>query len=1140
MLSKIFFLRGRRGVSRSRAVAAFGSALSLIFAFLTGVSPAANANTDAAMKLTGNPQYARNESFSVAPSSSFTVEIWFKRGSSELTDPNKILYFGDSNAGYYDRRLTLQHADSTTTDNTYSPRLEVFENNTKWLEGPNLAPGVWHHIAIVRSTSGAYLFYLDGDELTTSPGIAKTQTWTGLSLGKAPSSPTDSYYGLGEYDQFKFWNVALEKSQIQTSMYTYSTSSGTPGPSDLLLHYDFNGVTGSTVSNRGTAPINLTLYGSPTFTASEVPLTPTNTTLPVISGNLGVGKTLTTTNGTWSNGPTAFSYQWQGCDSSGNNCTVIAGATASTYTLASTDAGKTIRVVVTATNSSGSTTVTSSATGLIVDLPTNNAAPTITGTTTVDSTLTANAGTWTYTPTYTYQWQRCDSIGDNCVDISGEKGSTYKLTGPDYKNTVKVIVTATNAAGSASATSSASAEITSVPVISTSPVISGDAGVGKTLTTTNGTWSYDPTSFSYKWQRCDSAGQDCADISGATTSSYTLASADANKKIKVIVTAANATGSTTSTSNPTALIIDKPVNTAIPVISGDAGVGKILTANPGTWDNSPSFAYQWQRCESDGTGCTPIGTDSSTYVLVSADAGKKIRVAVTGSNVAGSTLAESALSDVIKNLPTNITLPTIAPETGSPAFLNGAVSSSAVLKATSGTWVDSVMRIFQWQRCDSSGANCADITSGGALSTYTLKAGDLGSKIRVAEKASNAAEGQSIAYSDAVLVVTTPVNSSPSITGTLAVGSSLTPSSNWSYSPTLTYKWQRCDANGANCVDIPGATSASYLISDADVGSTLRVVETAVNAAGTATETYPQTALITSAPLNTVLPLITGGTAVGQVLTASDGTWSFSPTSFAYQWQRCDASGANCTNISGATASAYTIVSADQGLRLKVLVTATNSTGDSVAESLATLIPAPAPNPGTQGSAGGGTINPVVMPQLSTPSVTSGPGSFSISWSITKAGTSDDSVIYTIQHSADFGITWAETSVTGSGLSRTVIELPTGVTYVFRVVATSGNNTYYSAVSRPITLKGSEVTAENTSKVTIGSFRGFLAIFTVGHLGSRLSVKLAGKWLVVDPLTNFRDHSFSRTLMKPALGGQVTVEVYINRKMVARKIILMR
>jgi hypothetical protein len=93
--------------------------------------------------------------------------------------------------------------------------------------------------------------------------------------------------------------------------------------------------------------------------------------------------------------------------------------------------------------------------------PTNSAAPTIGGTPQVGQTLTASNGTWNSdtTPTFTYQWQRCDTAGNNCAAITGARAQTYTVTSDDENKTLRVVVTATNSSGSGSATSGQTAVV---------------------------------------------------------------------------------------------------------------------------------------------------------------------------------------------------------------------------------------------------------------------------------------------------------------------------------------------------------------------------------------------------------------------------------------------------------------------------------------------------------------------------------------------------------------------------------------------------------------------------------------------------------------------------------------------------------
>jgi len=87
------------------------------------------------------------------------------------------------------------------------------------------------------------------------------------------------------------------------------------------------------------------------------------------------------------------------------------------------------------------------------------------------------------------------------------------------------------------------------------------------------------------------------------------------------------------------------------------------------------------------------------------------------------------------------------------------------------------------------------------------------------------------------------------------------------------------------------------------------------------------------APQNTSLPSVSGAARDGSTLDASTGGWSNKPTSYAYQWQRCDSSGGTCKPIANATGTHYTVTSADVGQTVKVGVTATNTAGSGTATS---------------------------------------------------------------------------------------------------------------------------------------------------------------------------------------------------------------
>lgn len=183
------------------------------------------------------------------------------------------------------------------------------------------------------------------------------------------------------------------------------------------------------------------------------------------------------------------------------------------------------------------------------------------------------------------------------------------------------------------------------------PTITGTPRVGETLTAQNGTWTNNPTSFQYQWQRCDGAGGSCATVAGAVEKTYLLTAADARRTMRVRVLAVNADGSNAVRSNPTAVVGESaaPQNTARPSITGEARVGEELSAEDGTWTNTPTaYAYQWERCDIDGTGCLAVtGANGKTYGVRTADLGFRLRVRVTARNANGSGAANSSLTEIV-------------------------------------------------------------------------------------------------------------------------------------------------------------------------------------------------------------------------------------------------------------------------------------------------------------------------------------------------------------------------------------------------------------------------------------------------------------------------------------------------------------
>lgn len=194
----------------------------------------------------------------------------------------------------------------------------------------------------------------------------------------------------------------------------------------------------------------------------------------------------------------------------------------------------------------------------------------------------------------------------------------------------------------------------------------------------------------------------------------------------------------------------------------------------------------------------------------------------------------------------------------------------------------------------------------------------------------------------------------PSISGVPAVGGVLTADpQQWDGKGVkFAYQWMRCDSTGGACSTVENASSATYTIAPAPLGTTLRVVVTASNKNGSAAATSAATDVVAEAsptppprspdpvaPSNTTPPTISGLARVGQILTASPGSWSgASPLEYGYQWKRCDSAGTSCGAIANATQTTYSVSSNDVSSRISVSVTTTNSAGSATASSEATLV----------------------------------------------------------------------------------------------------------------------------------------------------------------------------------------------------------
>jgi Subtilase family len=205
-----------------------------------------------------------------------------------------------------------------------------------------------------------------------------------------------------------------------------------------------------------------------------------------------------------------------------------------------------------------------------------------------------------------------------------------------------------------------------------------------------------------------------------------------------------------------------PTNISAPMIEGTAQQEKTLKAVGDEWTNSPTeFKYEWLRCESSGSPCSPIaGATASEYKLLEADVGKKLKVKEVAKNAGGESEAvESALTTTVLPAP---------PANKKAPEIEGTAQQEKTLKAVGDEWTNSPTEFkYEWLRCESSGANCTAI-EGATQQTYEASSADIGHALRVQETAGNAGGSSAPATSEA----TQPVAASYATFGKSTPGAS--------------------------------------------------------------------------------------------------------------------------------------------------------------------------------------------------------------------------------------------------------------------------------------------------------------------------------------------------------------------------------
>ncbi len=422
----------------------------------------------------------------------WTAEAWVDwAGGTSFKQP--VFDFGSSSTNY----VYLTPASSLTG---HKLLLEIHTSggSSAQVTAAKLGASAWHYLAVTETTSGTLTLYEDGEKVGQTTGASVSPSSLGATptdyLGKSLVSGEPNFDG--SLSNVAFYRKALSASQIQTHWddaefpvnISPPTITGTPKDGDTLtvkagtwtglspITFDYEwqrcnehgesctGIAGATetkytaghgdvgstlrvaVTAANATPIVGTATTAHTTVVEAVP--PSNTALPSISGEAKDGQLLSANNGTWEGTPPlSYSYQWEVCAS--GKCKKIAGATASSYRVITSEIGEKLRLTVTAENTAGSKSAKSTETATVVaGKPVNVSLPTISGTAEEGDVLVASRGEWAGTPpiVYTYQWQRCAASGEECISIAGATTTSYELRNDEnLRSTLRVVVTAANA-----------------------------------------------------------------------------------------------------------------------------------------------------------------------------------------------------------------------------------------------------------------------------------------------------------------------------------------------------------------------------------------------------------------------------------------------------------------------------------------------------------------------------------------------------------------------------------------------------------------------------------------------------------------------------------------------------------------------
>ncbi len=759
-----------------------------------------------------------------------------------------------------------------------------------------------------NSLAGATVFNVTATPVAASPtsgaantkftiaGTSGTAMSVGVSVSGAPGNPK-SFSVTGTLPTGLSLTGAGVNTWVNVAAPYKMTITGTPSAAGsfpvTITAWDGTGGSGG---NSARITVTFSITGgsatAPSFTTQP-------TSLTVTAGN-SASFTVAT-----SGSPTP-TYQWQ------LGSVNIAGATSATYSIASAAASDAGTYTAIATNSAGSATSTAA-------ILTVNAATVAPAITTQPASVTVTAGgsasftvTASGTPTPTYQWLKAG------VNIAGATSATYSIASAAASDAGTYTAVANNSAGSATSTAATLTvnAATVAPAITTQPasVTVTAGGAASFAVTASGT----PTP-TYQWLK---AG---VNIAGATSATYSIASAAASDAGTYTAVATNSAGSATSAAailTVNAATVAPAITTQPASVTVTAGGSASFTV---TASGTPTPTYQWLKA-----GVNIAGATSATYSIASAAASDAGTYTAVANNSAGSATSTAA------------TL-TVNAATAIPSFTTQPQSQTAVVGGTvtfTVTASGSPTPTYQWMKGTAA-------IAGATSATLTLSNIQLTDGATYAITATNSAG--SATSTGAVLTVTVPPTfTTQPASQTILVGASVTFTAAANGTPTPTYQWTK---DGAAIV---AATNASLTVSNAQLTDAATYAVIATNSAGSATSSAAVLTVNSTpvAPAFTAQPLGQSAFAGDTVTFTVAASGSPAPT---YQWKK------NGAAIAGATSTTFILNNVQLTDAGTYTAIATNSLGSLTSSGAVLTVSSVPPSIVTQPQSHTGTIGATMI-----------------------------------------------------------------------------------------------------------------------------------------------------------------------------------